>query len=157
MLRYNIDLCIIITYEETKDSNASLLSGLISGLGAIIAILLSISFSERSNEQSFGSSVLPYIIVNKAGMLPDTYVAFEYFSDKEKLFSYLRLKSIGLGPANKMGIGINNFSSLLLDKDYLQPNVHHVQEFDANITRHLDRTNFTLFSRKFENTAFKQG
>ena len=174
------------------------MSGLIGGLGAIVAILLSISFSKRSNEQSLDSFVLPHIIVKKVKELPNTYVAFEYFSDEEKLFTgwrqfdfntikddkrtlvrngvaYLHLKNIGLGPAKKIQIKIDNFSSLFLDKDYLQPNetmdivlnfsnpdksqkagltieyetirnIHHIQKFNANITWHLDRTNFTLFS-----------
>jgi len=74
-----------------------------------------------------------------------------------------------------MEIKINNFGVLYLDKDYLQPNetmviilnfnnpntdqkadliieyetirnIHHTQKISANITWHLDRTNFTLFS-----------
>jgi hypothetical protein len=89
--------------------------------------------------------------------------------------AYLHLENIGLGPAKKMEIRIANFSSLFLDMDYLKPNesmdiilnfnnpndskntditiqyetirnIKHIQKFKANITWHLDRTNFTLFS-----------
>lgn len=89
--------------------------------------------------------------------------------------AFLHLENIGLGPAKNMKIKIDNFGMLFLDKDYLQPNeamdiilnfrnpdrsqkaaltieyetirnIHHIQKFDANITWHLDRTNFTLFS-----------
>jgi hypothetical protein len=197
-----ISLLFVFVYHifKTNDesSNASLLSGLIGGLGAIVAILLSISFSKRSNEQSLDSSVLPYIIVKRVKELPNTYVALEYFSDEEKLFggwrqfdlntikddkralarngvAYLHLENIGLGPAKRMKIEIDNFGVLFLDKDYLQPNeamdiilnfsnpgkdqksdltikyetirnIHHTQKIEANITWHLDRTNFTLFS-----------
>jgi hypothetical protein len=190
----------IFNIFKTNDesSNASLLSGLIGGVGAIVAILLSISFSKRSNEQTMDSSVLPYIIVKRVNEVPITYVSFEYFSDEEKLFygwrqfefetikddkrtlvrngvTYLHLENIGLGPAKKMKIEIENFGTLLLDKDYLKPNesmdiilnfsnpdkdkkanltikyetirnISHTQKFKANITWHLDRTNFTLFS-----------
>lgn len=142
--------------------------------------------------------MLPYIIVKRVKELPDTYVAFEYFSDEEKLFdgwrqfdfnkikddkrtlvrngvAFLHMKNIGLGPAKKMRINIDNFNWIFLEKDYLQPNetmdiilnfnnpdkdqktsliieyetirnIHHTQKIDANITWHLDRTNFTLFS-----------
>ncbi|HHX11684.1 MAG TPA: hypothetical protein GX731_02600 [Clostridiales bacterium] len=197
-----ISLLFIIVYQtfKTKDENinVSLLSGLIGGLGAIIAIILSISFSKRSNEQSLDSSVMPYIIVKRTKELPSTYVAFKYFSDEEKLFdgwrqfdfntikdnkrllvrngvAYLRLENIGLGPAKRMNIKIGNFGVLFLDKDYLQPsevmniifdfnkpgkdekadltieyetirNIHHAQKIGANVTWHLDRTNFSLFS-----------
>lgn len=196
-----ISLLFILVYSlsRTNDEgiNASLLSGLIGGLGAIVAIMLSISFTKRSNEQSLDSSVLPYIIVKSLKELPDTYVAYEYFSDDKKFsggwrqfdfntirddkralvrngMAYLRLENIGLGPAKRMEIKINNFGVLFLDKDYLQPNetmdiilnfsnpgtnqqadlfieyetirnIHHTQKIGANITWHLDRTNFTLF------------
>ena len=184
---------------KTNDanSNASLLSGLIGGLGAIVAILLSISFSNRSNEQSMDSSVLPYIIIKRVREVPTTYVAFEYFYDDEALIDgwrqfdfntikdnkralvrngvvYLHLENIGLGPAKNMKIEIENFGRLYLDKDYLKPNetmdlilnfsnpdkdqntdliikfetirnIPHTQKFNASITWHLDRTNFTLY------------
>ncbi|NCB43533.1 MAG: hypothetical protein EOM59_13085 [Clostridia bacterium] len=197
-----ISLLFVFVYNlfKTNDEsiNASLLSGLIGGLGAIVAILLSISFSKRSNEQTLDSSVLPYIIVKNTKELPDTYAAFEYFSDEDKLFdgwrqfdfgtikndkralvrncvAYLHLENIGLGPAKKIKIKIENFGVLFLAKDYLQPNedmyiilnfnnpdedykanltleyetirnIRHAQRINANITWHLDRTNFTLFS-----------
>lgn len=130
---------------NNESSNVSLLSGLIGGLGAIIAILLSISFSKRSNVQSMDSSVLPYIIIKRLREVPTTYVAFEYFSDEEafingwrqfdfntikddkralvrKGMAYLHLENIGLGPAKNMKIEIENFGRLYLEKDYLKPN-----------------------------------
>lgn len=186
---------------RTNDQNAniSLLSGLFSGLGAIIAILLSISFSKRTNKETWDSTVLPYIIIDNDKNLSTDYIAFEYVSisnNKEETFNgwrsfdfdtiksnqrilvrngiaYLHIKNIGLGPAKRICIKINNFSFLYLKKDYLLPNetmhillnfnnpdksqdasiyieyetirdVRHKQHFLANITWHLDRTNFTL-------------
>jgi len=187
--------CLLKTGDPIVDS--SLLGGLLGGLGAIIAILLSISFSKRSNEQALDSSVLPYIIVKRLKESPSDYSAHEFFSTEDSVFSgwrpfdfnsikenkrtlvrngiaYLQLKNIGLGPAKDMEMYIDNFGKLYLDKDDLQPgesmnlilnfsnpdtsldanfvidyktirNVNHSQGFHANITWHLDRTNFTLF------------
>lgn len=183
--------------SNEESSNASLLSGLIGGVGAIVAILLSISFSKRSNEQSMDSSILPYIIIKSVKEVPTTYVAFEYFNNDETFFdgwrqfdfntikenkralvrngvAYLHLENIGLGPAKNMEIQIENFGRLYLDKDYLKPNetmdiilnfsnpdndqstdliikyktirnIPHIQKYNARITWHLDRTNFTLY------------
>lgn len=183
---------------DDKGGNGSLLGGMIGGLGAILSILLSIAFSRRSNELILDSSVLPYIVMKKRKEPAETYVSFEYFSDEKNEFcgwrpfdfntikdnkrvlvrngiAYLHLENIGLGPAKKIKIEIDNFGSLFLNKDYLQPkesmdiilnfgnpddskktditieyetirNISHVQKFNANITWHLDRTNFTIFS-----------
>ncbi len=144
-----ISLLFILVFFAFRTNNgidnATLLSGLMGGLGAIIAILLSISFSKRSNEQTLDSLVLPYLIVKKVNNQPDTFIAFEYFSDDNNLFTgwrsfdfsliknnkralvrngiaYLRIENIGLGPAKKIKIEVNGFGSLFLEKDYLQPN-----------------------------------
>lgn len=88
--------------------------------------------------------------------------------------AYLRIKNIGIGPAIHLKMKIENFSSVYLPIDYLRPEDEiyvilnfnnpdqsyktdiifecetirgdkHTQRFHANITWHLDRTNFTLF------------
>ncbi|MBP3594531.1 MAG: hypothetical protein J6J44_08385 [Lachnospiraceae bacterium] len=88
--------------------------------------------------------------------------------------AYLHIKNIGIGPAIHLRMKIENFSSVFLPIDYLRPNDEmyvilnfnnpdqsyktdiifeyetirgdkHTQRFHANITWHLDRTNFTLF------------
>ena len=88
--------------------------------------------------------------------------------------AYLRIKNVGIGPAIHLNMEIKNFSNVYLPIDYLRPNEdlrlilnfnnpddsyqtdiifeyetirgnRHSQRFQANITRHLDRTNFTLF------------
>lgn len=88
--------------------------------------------------------------------------------------AYLHIKNIGIGPAIHLKMKIENFSTVHLPVDYLRPNEEmylvlnfnnpdescqtdisfeyetirgerHVQRFHANITWHLDRTNFTLF------------
>lgn len=88
--------------------------------------------------------------------------------------AYLHIKNIGIGPAMHLKMKIENFSFVLLPIDYLRPNDEiylilnfnnpdrsfqtdiifeyetirgesHTQRFHANITWHLDRTNFTLF------------
>jgi hypothetical protein len=188
-----------ISKTDDPNTNASLISGLLGGLGAIIAIILTISFTKRSNEQTLDASVLPYIIIKKGKEAPTEYLAYEYISSEENIFdgvwrpfdfntikddkrtlvrngiAYLRLENIGLGPAKKIKISINDFGKIYLDKDYIQENetiniilnfnnpdkdyrtslnieyetlrnVQHTQKFAANITWHLDRTNFTLFS-----------
>lgn len=196
-----ISIIFMLSFYLLKTGNQSIdygfLGGLFGGLGTIIAILLSISFSRRSNEQTLDSAVLPYIIVKKLKEPPADYFAYEFFTADNSTFSgwrnfdfttikenkrtlvrngiaYLHLKNIGLGSAKNLRIYIDNFSSIFLDKDYLLPNesmylilnfnnpdnsigtnlvfeydtirdIHHSQEFHANITRHLDRTNFTLF------------
>lgn len=88
--------------------------------------------------------------------------------------AYLHIKNIGIGPAIYLKMKIENFSYVFLPIDYLRPDdelylilnfnnpdescktdiifeyetirgERHVQKFHANITWHLDRTNFTLF------------
>ncbi|MBE5852224.1 MAG: hypothetical protein E7299_04630 [Lachnospiraceae bacterium] len=88
--------------------------------------------------------------------------------------AYLRIENIGIGPAIHLKMKIENFSSVYLPIDYLRPDDEiyvilnfnnpdqsyktdiifeyetirgdkHTQRFHANITWHLDRTNFTLF------------
>jgi len=88
--------------------------------------------------------------------------------------AYLRIKNIGIGPVIHLKMKIENFSSVYLPIDYLRPDDEiyiilnfnnpdqsyktdiifeyetirgdkHTQRFHANITWHLDRTNFTLF------------
>lgn len=88
--------------------------------------------------------------------------------------AYLHIKNIGIGPAIHIRMKIENFSSVFLPIDYLRPDDEmyvilnfnnpdqsyktdiifeyetirgdkHTQRFRANITWHLDRTNFTLF------------
>lgn len=88
--------------------------------------------------------------------------------------AYLHIKNIGIGPALSLKMKIENFSSVFLPIDYLRADdefylilnfnnpdrscqtdiifeyetirgERHVQRFHANITWHLDRTNFTLF------------
>lgn len=90
--------------------------------------------------------------------------------------AYLHIKNIGIGPAIYLKMKIENFSYVYLPIDYLRPNdelylilnfnnpdrscktdiifeyetirgERHVQRFHANITWHLDRTNFTLFGQ----------
>lgn len=196
--------------------DSSLLGGMLGGLGAIVSILLSITFSKRSNEQALDSAVLPFIVMKRKSEPAENYIAFEYisveediFKDKSKSFlkrmlnkkikfdfwrpfdfntikddkitlvrngiAYLHLENIGLGPAKNINVKINNFGHLFLEKNYLKPNekmniilnfsnpddgkdaditieyetirsIKHTQVFSANITWHLDRTNFTLFS-----------
>lgn len=89
--------------------------------------------------------------------------------------AYLHIKNIGIGPAIHLKMEVENFSYVLLPIDYLRPDdelylilnfnnpnrsyrtditfeyetirgERHVQRFHANITWHLDRTNFTLYS-----------
>lgn len=202
LIGIGVSLLFILIYyffkTDDKSGNGSLLGGMLGGLGAILSILLSIAFSKRSNEKALDSSVLPYIVMKMKKEPAETYIAFEFFYNEENKFcgwmpfdfntikdnkrilvrngiAYLHLENIGLGPAKKMKIKIDNFDSLFLNKDYLQPNesmdiilnfsnpndskktditieyetirnIKHVQKFDANITWHLDRTNFTLFS-----------
>lgn len=88
--------------------------------------------------------------------------------------AYLHIKNIGIGPAIHLRMKIENFTEVYLPIDYLKPGdeMHiilnfnnpnqscqtdilfeyetirgdkHTQRFHANITWHLDRTNFTLF------------
>lgn len=88
--------------------------------------------------------------------------------------AYLHIKNIGIGPAIHLRMKIENFTDVYLPIDYLKPGdeMHiilnfnnpnqscqtdilfeyetirgdkHTQRFHANITWHLDRTNFTLF------------
>ncbi len=88
--------------------------------------------------------------------------------------AYLHIKNIGIGPAIYLKMTIENFSTIYLPVDYLRPDEEiylilnfnnpddsyrtdicfeyetirgerHTQRFHANITWHLDRTNFTLF------------
>lgn len=88
--------------------------------------------------------------------------------------AYLHIKNIGIGPAIHLRMKIENFTEVYLPIDYLRPGdeMHiilnfnnpnqscqtdilfeyetirgdkHTQRFHANITWHLDRTNFTLF------------
>ncbi|MBD5505233.1 MAG: hypothetical protein HDR09_16250 [Lachnospiraceae bacterium] len=88
--------------------------------------------------------------------------------------AYLHIKNMGIGPAIYLKMKIENFSCVFLPIDYLRPNdelylimnfnnpdkscktdiifeyetirgERHTQRFHANITWHLDRTNFTLF------------
>lgn len=88
--------------------------------------------------------------------------------------AYLHMKNIGIGPAIHLEMKIENFSHVYLPIDYLRPDDElyiilnfnnpnqsyktdiifeyesirgdkHSQRFHANITWHLDRTNFTLF------------
>ena len=88
--------------------------------------------------------------------------------------AYLSIKNIGIGPAIHLKMKIENFSYVHLPIDYLKPDEElyvilnfnnpdqsyktdivfeyetirgdkHTQRFHANITWHLDRTNFTLF------------
>ena len=90
--------------------------------------------------------------------------------------AYLHIKNIGIGPAIYLKMKIENFSYVFLPNDYLRPNdelylilnfnnpdrscktdiifeyetirgERHVQRFHANITWHLNRTNFTLFGK----------
>jgi len=194
-----ISLAFIFIYFnfKTNDENAniSLLGGMIGGLGAILSILLSIAFSKRSNEQTWDATVLPYLLLkNNKKNPPENYISFVHIKDKkiwgpldfEKIkndkkllvrngIAYLHIENIGLGPAKKINIKVNNFGSIYLSKDYLQPeesmdiilnfnnpddsinsdiiieyetirNIRHVQRYQANLTWHLDRTNFTLYS-----------
>lgn len=89
--------------------------------------------------------------------------------------AYLHIKNIGIGPAIHLKMKIENFSSVYLPIDYLKPDDEiyvilnfgnpkqsfqtdiiieyetirgdkHTQKYKANITWHLDRTNFTLFN-----------
>lgn len=88
--------------------------------------------------------------------------------------AFLNIKNIGIGPAIHLRMKIENFTEVYLPIDYLKPGdeMHiilnfnnpdqsyqtdilfeyetirgdkHTQRFHANITWHLDRTNFTLF------------
>ena len=182
-----------------NERNISMLGSVIGAEGAILSVLLSISFMKKSNEKTLDASVLPYLSVKKDTIPSEHAYAFEYFkirkdktdfdgwrkfdfdtisNDKIKLarngIAYLHIKNIGIGPAIHLKLKIENFSNVYLPIDYLRPDeeldlilnfnnpdnsyrtdivlryetiqgTEHSQRFHANITWHLDRTNFTLF------------
>lgn len=182
-----------------NDKNISLIGSIIGAEGTMVAVLLTIAFTKKSNERALDATVLPYLTIEKDNKPSENAYAFEYFKttidkrdfsvwrkfnfdmickDKEKLtrngIAYLRIKNVGIGPAIHLNMEIKNFSNVYLPIDYLRPNEdlrlilnfnnpddsyqtdiifeyetirgnRHSQRFQANITRHLDRTNFTLF------------
>lgn len=184
---------------NNQETNGVFVGSLVGGIGAIISILLSISYSKRSNAQALDSTVLPYLKLEKYAEPFGDETAYEFInkhrekftfpiwrefdfetisSDKRTIvrngIAYLSIKNIGLGPALKLNFKIENFSSVYLKQDFLstQEEIHiilnfnnpdtschtsiiieyetirgikHRQVFDANITWHMDRTNFTLF------------
>lgn len=179
--------------------NISLIGSIVGAEGTMVAVLLTIAFTKKSNERALDATVLPYLTIEKDNKPSENAYAFEYFKttidkrdfsvwrkfnfdmicrDKEKLtrngIAYLHIKNVGIGPAIYLNMEIENFSNVYLPIDYLRPNedLHlilnfnnpddsyqtniifeyetirgnrHSQRFQANITRHLDRTNFTLF------------
>ena len=198
-----ISVCLISIYFIFRSAdvvhNISMIGSIIGAEGAMLSVLLSISFMKRSNKKALDASVLPYLTIEKEKFPAENAYAFEYIKDtdakrnfsiwrtfdfdtirdnKIKLvrngIAYLHIKNIGIGPAIHLKMEVENFSSIFLPIDYLRTNdemnlilnfnnpnqscktdivfeyetirgERHTQRFHANITWHLDRTNFTLF------------
>ena len=62
-----------------NERNISMLGSVIGAEGAILSVLLSISFMKKSNEKTLDASVLPYLSVKKDTIPSEHAYAFEYF------------------------------------------------------------------------------
>lgn len=198
-----ISACLVGVYfvfrSSDAEKNVGLIGSIIGAEGTMISVLLTIAFTKKSNNKALGTSVLPYITIEKEKEPVESACAYEYFKVKEKQYDFggwkpfdfrtiqddkikmvrngiacLHIKNIGIGPAIHLRMKIENFSEVYLPIDYLRPGDEmyvilnfnnpdqscktdiifeyetirgdkHTQRFHANITWHLDRTNFTLF------------
>ena len=61
----------------------SMIGSIIGAEGAMISVLLSISFMKRSNKKALDASVLPYLTIETEKFPTEDAYAFEYIKDTD--------------------------------------------------------------------------